>query len=245
MIDPTADTQMMPAVRPTDRPSFAFAPGSNVHDSDTDIPPEERHQPPPPIDRVSVPVGLIDSLVSELHHARLSRERDAARERETADTNLLVLALQEQVSRANSGITALLFQGKPIKPVEGIELLGMRLLLVEDFAPLAHAVDEALERFGAKVTLRAGYIDAIGWLLEPRELDIAVLDIRLGDGDGITLAKRIRDEYPRCAIVLTTGALTDDYRKQAKSHRVGLLAKPHSPEQLLEAILDEMDAVRA
>jgi CheY-like chemotaxis protein len=238
MTDATAETQEMTAARLTDRPSVVFPADGSVRDSDADV---HRFPPGPPEKRIAVPTEALDRFFYELQHLRADREQREERDVAERNTQIAIRSIQEQIGDALSGITALLFRGQPPAPTH--ELLGRRILVVEDFVPLAQALDRTLEGMGAKVTLRGCYFDALQWLLEKRDLEIAVLDIRLGDGDGIKLAQRILDEYPRCAIVLVTGAPIEDYQHRAASVRAKLLRKPHSHEQLLEAILGQIETV--
>ena len=72
--------------------------------------------------------------------------------------------------------------------------------------------------------------EALAWA-EKHAVDIAVLDIRLPDMDGITLAKRIRNVQSNTAIIFVTGY--DSYAVDAfEIHANGYLLKPVTYEQL-------------
>lgn len=76
---------------------------------------------------------------------------------------------------------------------------------------------------------------ALAWISQ-NHADIALLDISMGQLDGLTLAKMIQDACPSCAIVFTTGF--SDYAVDAfRLHANGYLMKPVDPDDLREEIL--------
>ena len=111
--------------------------------------------------------------------------------------------------------------------------MGIRLLLVEDDKPLAISLKEYLEAYGYAVDTAFSYEEAIE-KLEEKSYDAYIVDVNLGDGNGIRLIEYLKlseDDTPAVIISAITdvstiaegfGAGAEDYIK-----------KPFSPEELL------------
>src|ERR687897_471961 len=78
------------------------------------------------------------------------------------------------------------------------------LILVDDDAPLRRSLQRALERRDFQVysadSLKAGL--NLAHSVKP---DYAVVDLRLEDGSGIELVKRLRELHPKVRVVILTG----------------------------------------
>jgi DNA-binding response OmpR family regulator len=79
----------------------------------------------------------------------------------------------------------------------------MRLLVIEDERELAGLVRSALERGGFAVDL-AGTLDAATACLDLVSYDVAILDLALPDGDGLTLLRGIRKEGSTLPVLVLT-----------------------------------------
>ncbi|MCS6940093.1 MAG: response regulator transcription factor [Roseiflexaceae bacterium] len=67
--------------------------------------------------------------------------------------------------------------------------------------------------------------------------DVVVLDIRLTDLDGLSVAARLRQSQPRCAVIILT--LYDEPANRARAARLGVTAfllKGGSADELKQAI---------
>lgn len=79
---------------------------------------------------------------------------------------------------------------------------------------------------------------ALEWL-ESHSADVAFLDIRMRQLDGLNMAKQVKDLQPDCAVIFVTGY--EQYAFQAiQLHVSGYLMKP----VLAEDILRELDYIR-
>ena len=78
------------------------------------------------------------------------------------------------------------------------------LLLVDDDAPLRRSLQRALERRGFNVAAAESVKEGSS-LAHTVKPDYAVIDLRLEDGSGIDLVKKLRDLHPRVRIVILTG----------------------------------------
>jgi two-component system response regulator RegA len=114
---------------------------------------------------------------------------------------------------------------------------GPNLLLCDDDAPLRRSLERALERRGFRVygaeSLREGY--NLAHSIKP---EYAVIDLRLEDGSGIDLVKRLRELHPKCRIVILTGYGNIATAVAAvKAGAVDYLAKPADADDVINALL--------
>ncbi len=114
--------------------------------------------------------------------------------------------------------------------------MGAKILLVEDDTLLANSLKKFLEMHGLDVEVAYSFEEATE-LLERKKYDIYVLDVNLGDGDGIELLESLRhfkDDTPTIFI----SALTD-ISTIARGFNAGAedyLKKPFDPEELVVRI---------
>jgi DNA-binding NarL/FixJ family response regulator len=74
-------------------------------------------------------------------------------------------------------------------------------------------------------------------VLRSRPADMVVLDLTLGDRNGIDLLKHIRSEFPRVAVLMLSMHSEDIYAVRAlRSGAAGYIQKEGAPELLLAAI---------
>ena len=114
--------------------------------------------------------------------------------------------------------------------------MGVRILLVEDDRVLAQSLKRYLESNGFDVIVATSYSEAIDHI-EEKGFDMYIIDVNLGDGDGIELVRDLRDlrdETP----VLFISAITD-VGTVARGFSAGAedyIKKPFDPEELLVRI---------
>ena len=113
-----------------------------------------------------------------------------------------------------------------------------RVLVVDDNEVVALMTRLLLERAGYRVTCLGAGDKAIEALLEqPDAFDIVVTDVRMSEMSGLDLAHRLAQLRPQLPVVMTTGDVSDELRKQAL--RVGALAilqKENTAEQLVPLV---------
>lgn len=108
-----------------------------------------------------------------------------------------------------SGLSTVL-QDAGAAPATTAEWTGpLRLLLVEDHAPLAEALSDGLRRAGFAVDLAPDAAEARA-LAALGGHDLALLDLGLPDGDGLTLLSEWRRRREMPVIVLTARGGLDD-----------------------------------
>jgi CheY-like chemotaxis protein len=113
----------------------------------------------------------------------------------------------------------------------------IKILVVEDEAVVLHTLQLILKQHGYHVR---GARDGAEALADHDPApDILLCDINLPDVDGIQVALRLKQRYPRLRVVLLSGEISsaellDDARHQGYHFEV--LAKPTDPQQLLQIL---------
>lgn len=115
-----------------------------------------------------------------------------------------------------------------------------RVMIVDDEAPILNATRRILEQQAIGLVI-ATFENAIAALLNIATFrpDLIILDIFMPALDGLEACRRLRAQPDTAGIqlVITSGALTDDLRRQADElGALACLAKPFAPEQLIAAI---------
>ncbi|PPH20572.1 DNA-binding response regulator [Rathayibacter sp. AY1C4] len=98
----------------------------------------------------------------------------------------------------------------------------LRLAVVDDQPLYRHMLSSLLRAVpGVRSVVEAGSATEARSVLRPAELDVAILDIELGDGDGIELGRRLRSTAPGLGIVLLSApALLASVRATADGRTV-------------------------
>ncbi len=114
--------------------------------------------------------------------------------------------------------------------------MGAKVLLVEDDRLLAQSLKRYLESEGFEVILAHSFSQAVDEL-ERRKFDIYVLDVNLGDGDGIELLEYLRD-FKDDTPTLIISALTDvsTIARGLEAGAEDYIKKPFDPEELVVRI---------
>jgi two-component system, response regulator RegA len=114
---------------------------------------------------------------------------------------------------------------------------GATLLLVDDDAPLRRSLQRAMERRGFNVVAAESLKEGLS-LAHSVKPDYAVIDLRLEDGSGIELVKRLRTLHPRVRIVILTGYGNIATAVAAvKAGAIDYLAKPADADDVIRALL--------
>ena len=78
------------------------------------------------------------------------------------------------------------------------------VLIVDDDEPLRRRLARAMERRGFSPILAGGAKEAI-MLAQAQPPAFAVVDLRLGDGDGLDVVNAIHEKREDCRVVILTG----------------------------------------
>jgi len=108
---------------------------------------------------------------------------------------------------------------------------GKSVLIVEDELILSMAIADFLQMKGFQVIEAAHAGEAVS-ILTSRPVDLVFTDVKMpGSMDGLELAQFIRANYPRVAIVITSGHISNSRRL---SQEEVFVAKPYDFEQLCQ-----------
>jgi two-component system response regulator RegA len=111
------------------------------------------------------------------------------------------------------------------------------LLLADDDNSFRQRLAVTLGRRGFEVQAAASAAEARD-LMRTMKPDYAVLDLRLGDGNGLDLVSELRSLHPSTRVVILTGYGNLATAVAAvKEGAIDYLAKPADPEDLITALL--------
>ncbi len=114
-----------------------------------------------------------------------------------------------------------------------------RILLVDDEAGLREAIADSLRLRGHWVEEAGCAEDAIR-VHERAAFNVLISDIRIDKDNGITLARRLREDNPTLSLVFITGYGSEAVQAQAESlGAVAFITKPFR----LPAIWDAVDGI--
>ena len=114
----------------------------------------------------------------------------------------------------------------------------VRLLLIDDEKDFVNIVSKRLKRRGMDVAAAFSGTEAIR-VLRGQEFDVAVLDLKMEDMDGIEVLKMIKIMDPQLAVIMLTGHGSAEAAEQGiKLEAFDYLTKPCDLETLLEKIME-------
>jgi DNA-binding NarL/FixJ family response regulator len=116
-------------------------------------------------------------------------------------------------------------------------VVPLRLVLIEDHQALREGLELLLGREGCDVVGTAGTAAEGRQLVDELAPDVALVDIRLGEDDGIDLTRRLLGDDPDRRIVLYTGSSDEELLFSGlDSGARGYALKDGSPRELVEAL---------
>jgi DNA-binding NarL/FixJ family response regulator len=116
--------------------------------------------------------------------------------------------------------------------------VSLRLVLIEDHQALREGLELLLGREGCEVVGTAGTAEEGRALVERVQPDVALVDIRLGEDDGIELTRRLLGTDPQRRIMLYTGSSDEDLLFSGlDSGARGYALKEGSPVELVDALM--------
>jgi two-component system, NtrC family, sensor histidine kinase HydH len=118
-----------------------------------------------------------------------------------------------------------------------------RILVVDDNAAFVENLVEILQAEGYSVRSAGTVAGAV--LAAKSGLDVALVDLRLPDGDGSQLAKQLKENQPDSEIILLTGYATVESAAEAvRAGACAYLVKPCATPELLLTIEQALRQVR-
>src|SRR4030043_1348064 len=117
---------------------------------------------------------------------------------------------------------------------------GHSILIIDDEANLRRSLGLILQRAGYSVITAANAGEALQ-LLQTGSYDLAFLDLRLPDINGIELLPQIKELYPEMPVlILTAHATLDSAIEAVRRGARDYLIKPIDPPQILERVSGEL-----
>ena len=105
------------------------------------------------------------------------------------------------------------------------EKLPRRALVVDDEPLIRWAASSTLSDAGFAVT-QAGSIELARLLASGDAFDLALLDVRLPDGDGLTFMREIQRDQPGCRFIVMTAFRTPELTAHVSENAVRVIDKP-------------------
>jgi len=106
------------------------------------------------------------------------------------------------------------------------------VLIVDDEKVMRESLAEWLQEDGYKVLTAESGMDALRVIADAKPL-VAVVDIKMPGMDGITLLRKVREQYPDLLVIMVTAFATIDNAVQAmKEGAYDFITKPFPPEKL-------------
>ncbi len=113
---------------------------------------------------------------------------------------------------------------------------GIRLLLIDDEKGYLHVLSNRLSRRGFQVKTAISGTAAFQ-ILRQHIFDVAVLDLKLEDMDGIEILKILKKMAPEMAVVMLTGHGSEEAAREGIAHGAfGYLTKPCELAELMDKI---------
>ncbi|MCS7091137.1 MAG: response regulator [Verrucomicrobiota bacterium] len=118
-------------------------------------------------------------------------------------------------------------------------LQGRRVLIVDDNATCREQLVRCTSRWGMQPKATASPIQALDWIQNGETFDIAILDLRMPEMDGVTLAHQLR-KHPAAAsmhlLLLSAMGVKADAPDIASARFAACLIKPTKPLALRDAL---------
>ena len=128
-----------------------------------------------------------------------------------------------------------------VVPTRVRRLVGMRVLVVDDYEANRDLLRSIFVDEGAEVELAENGRQAVGWLEgHPDSVDIVLMDVQMPLMDGYTAARLLRAN-PRMAglpiLALSAGVFEDEQEAALKAGMNAFVAKPFDVKELIETML--------
>ncbi|MCB0415510.1 MAG: sigma-54-dependent Fis family transcriptional regulator, partial [Bdellovibrionales bacterium] len=112
-----------------------------------------------------------------------------------------------------------------------------RILIVDDDVSLRTALYRTLDRKGYKVISAANKSEALGLVQNYTDIKLALIDLRLPDGDGIELMTQLKKQNSQMKAIILTGFGTIDLAvKATQSGAYHFVTKPFNLDEILNLI---------
>lgn len=116
----------------------------------------------------------------------------------------------------------------------------IRLLLVDDEEGFVNVLTKRMVRRNINVTVALSGTEGIQ-ALRKQDFDVAVLDLKMEDMDGIEVLKIFKKMYPEMAVIMLTGHGSEQAAKEGMEYGAfDYLTKPCELKELIEKITESV-----
>jgi len=127
-------------------------------------------------------------------------------------------------------------RGNIMPEKENVQNDNIKVLLVDDEKGFANILTKRLNKRNMDVTPVYTGIEAVQ-IIRKQDFDVAVLDLKMEDMDGIEVLKIFRKAYPEMAVIMLTGHGSEQAAKEGiEFGAFDYLTKPCELEDLIEKI---------
>jgi DNA-binding NtrC family response regulator len=120
--------------------------------------------------------------------------------------------------------------------MESVRSHSIRLLLIDDEVGFTEVISKRLRKRGMVVKAVFTGTDAVR-AIRKQDFDVAILDLKMEDMDGIEVLKIFKKAYPEMAVIMLTGHGSQTAAKEGLKHGAfDYLTKPCDLEDLVEKI---------
>jgi len=118
---------------------------------------------------------------------------------------------------------------------------GNTVLVVDDDKAILRTFSRVLQRAGFSADTADNGKEALE-KIQTRAYDVALIDVVLGDSNGLDLLLRIDELSPKTVKIVVTGADSADKKAEAcKNGADAYLTKPVNPEKLLRIFREKLE----
>jgi DNA-binding response OmpR family regulator len=124
----------------------------------------------------------------------------------------------------------------------GLPVVVLTVLVVDDRSMARRIASRILSEEGFRVLEADGMGEALEVLAQARgRLDLVMLDVVMGDGDGVKLARQIQEEWPDQRVLFMSGFAAEVLARYGlKELDVPFLAKPFTRNELLAKVRETL-----
>ncbi|MBI9075470.1 MAG: response regulator [Desulfatibacillum sp.] len=116
------------------------------------------------------------------------------------------------------------------------DIKPLKILLVDDEQGYLHVLEKRMARRNIEVTAATSGSDAVG-ILRGTDFDVAVVDLKMEDMDGIEVLNIFKKMVPEMPVIILTGHGSEKAARQGMAQGAfDYLTKPCDLEDLLEKI---------
>ena len=127
-------------------------------------------------------------------------------------------------------------KGKIMSEKEKVRNDNIKVLLVDDEKGFANILTKRLSKRNMDVTPVYTGIEAVQ-IIRKQDFDVAVLDLKMEDMDGIEVLKIFKKAYPEMAVIMLTGHGSEQAAREGiEFGAFDYLTKPCELEDLIEKI---------